>query len=504
VTPALPSPAPGQSVPEGQSPGARAVRLAGGAAAYALVLALPLPGLTLEAHRLAAIFAWAVVYWTTEALPLGLTALLASTLAIALGVAPARTVLAPYADPVIFVFLGSFVLAEAMKTTGLDRRLAGALLGRPWATRTPGRLLATVGAITCGISLWVSNTATTAMMLPIGTGLLRELGRAGDRGTSRYPIGLLLMLTWGSSVAIGIPVGSPPNLIAIGLVRELTGRRLTFFDWAALTMPATVAMLAVSWGLLRWLYREPPGSGQTTRIDRATTPASPEPWTVAQLSVAAVFGVAATLWMLPGAVAVVTSPEAPAARWLEARLPESAVALGAAVALFCLPAGLDRGVEATAWKRMATIDWGTILLFGGGLSLGRLMFETGLAEAAGRALVRVTGAESVWALTGVAIVAGVVLSELTSNTASASMLVPVVIAIAQTTGASPLPPALGAALGASFGFMLPISTPPNAIVYGSGLVPLSEMVRAGFLLDVAGAAIIWLSLRLLCPLLGVM
>jgi sodium-dependent dicarboxylate transporter 2/3/5 len=132
------------------------------------------------------------------------------------------------------------------------------------------------------------------------------------------------------------------------------------------------------------------------------------------------------------------------------------------------------------------------------------MFETGLAEAVGRALVRATGAEGLWALTGVAIVAGVLLSELTSNTASASLLVPVVIAIAQTTGGSPVPPALGAALGASFGFMLPISTPPNAIVYGSGLVPMREMVRAGALLDVARAALIWLSLRLLCPPLGML
>jgi sodium-dependent dicarboxylate transporter 2/3/5 len=153
---------------------------------------------------------------------------------------------------------------------------------------------------------------------------------------------------------------------------------------------------------------------------------------------------------------------------------------------------------------MATIDWGTILLFGGGLSLGRLMFDTGLAEAIGRAMVRVSGAESLWALTAVAVVTGVLLSETCSNTASASMLVPVVIAIAQATGVSPVPPALGAALGASFGFMLPVSTPPNAIVYGSGLVPLREMIRAGAVLDAVGIAIIWLSLRLLCPLLGVM
>jgi sodium-dependent dicarboxylate transporter 2/3/5 len=150
---------------------------------------------------------------------------------------------------------------------------------------------------------------------------------------------------------------------------------------------------------------------------------------------------------------------------------------------------------------LATIDWGTIVLFGGGLSLGRLMFTTGLAEALGRAMVRLAGAETLWALTAVAIVAGVLLSETCSNTAAASMLVPVVIALAQATGVSAVPPALGAALGASFGFMLPVSTPPNAIVYGSGLVPLREMIRAGAVLDAVGVGLIWLTLRLLCPLL---
>jgi sodium-dependent dicarboxylate transporter 2/3/5 len=132
------------------------------------------------------------------------------------------------------------------------------------------------------------------------------------------------------------------------------------------------------------------------------------------------------------------------------------------------------------------------------------MFETRLAEVIGAAMVRLAGAESLWSITAMAIVVGVLLSETCSNTASASMLVPVVIAIAQATGVSPVPPALGAALGASFGFMLPVSTPPNAIVYGSGLVPLREMIRAGAVLDAVGIVLIWLSLRLLCPLLGVM
>jgi len=132
------------------------------------------------------------------------------------------------------------------------------------------------------------------------------------------------------------------------------------------------------------------------------------------------------------------------------------------------------------------------------------MFETGLAETVGRALVRLSGAESVWALTAMAIVLGVTLSETSSNTASASMVVPVVIAVAGTVGVSPIPPAIGAALGASLGFMLPVSTPPNAIVYGTGLVPLREMIRAGLWLDLADSVVIWVSLRLLCPLLGVM
>jgi sodium-dependent dicarboxylate transporter 2/3/5 len=494
----------GADPPDLRAPSRRRLRLTAGPVAFAVVLALPLDGLSPEAHRLAAIFTWAVVYWIAETLPLAVTALLASVLAIALGVAPARAVLAAYADPVIFVFLGSFVLAEALQESGLDRRIAASLLRRRWATSTPGRLLATIGIITCAVSLWVSNTACTAMMLPIGLGLVRRLGAAGDPRGSRYGTGLMLMLAWSSSVAVGIPVGSPPNLIAIGLVREMTAHRLTFFDWVAVAMPLTVVMLALCWLILRCLYRAPSGSWSPASGGAAWEGPPPGPWTLAERSVAVVFGATALLWMLPGAVAVATSPEAPAARWLEARLPESAVALGAAVMLFCLPTGLGRGRQSAAWRRMAAIDWGTILLFGGGLSLGRLMFDTGLAGFAGGILGRLAGAESVWTLTALAIVAGVLLSELTSNTASASVLVPMVIAVSQAGGVSPLPPALGAALGASFGFMLPISTPPNAIVYGSGRVPLRDMIRAGALLDVTGAVLIWLALRLLCPLLGMM
>lgn len=482
----------------------RRVGLVAGPVLFMLVLAWPAPGLTREAHALLAVFLWAVAYWVTEALPVAVTALLSSVLAIVLGVAPAARVLAAYADPVVFLFVGSFIVAEAMKSSGLDRRFALALLRHEWATRSAPRLMLAMGIVTCGLSLWMSNTATTAIMLPVGVGVLRALGETADGAApSRFAIGLLLMLTWSSSVAVGVPVGSPPNLIAIGMLRDLTDRRLTFFDWTAVTMPLTVAMLLLCWLLLGALYRGAPRASDRLRAYVAGERARLGAWTRAQVNVLVVFLLAALLWMLPGAAAMVSSPTAALPRFFETRLPESVVALGAAILLFVLPTCWSRAEFTLTWREASRIDWGTILLFGGGLAMGRLMFDTGLARAIGEAMVRVSGVQSLWALTAVAIVIGVVLSETSSNTASASMVVPVVIAVAQSAGLSPIPPALGAALGASFGFMLPISTPPNAIVYGSGLVPLGEMIRSGVYLDVAGAILIWIGLRLLCPLLGV-
>ena len=489
---------------EASLPRKRALGLALGPLVFAAVLVWPFAGLSPQAHRLAAIFAWVVVYWVTEALPIAATALLASVLCIMLGVAPATAVLAPYSDPIIFLFIGSFILAAAMQETGLDRRFAFAILRYPWATRTPGVLMLTVGLVTWAISMWVSNTATTAIMLPVGLGILRSLGAIGDSAKGRFPTGFMLMLTWSSSVAVGLPIASPPNLIAISMIRDLAGRRLTFFDWVAVTMPLALLMLALCW-LILWVRY---GSGASAGGDvQAYVSAERErlgSWSRAEVNVAVVFAIAAILWMLPGAIAMLTSPEAPIPRFFETRLPEAVVALIAAVLLFVLPTNLRRGEFTLTWRKAVRIDWGTILLFGGGLSLGKLMFETKLAAAVGAAVVKVSGAESVWALTAVAIVLGVLISEASSNTASASMIIPTVIAVAGTLGVSPIPPVLGAALGASFGFMLPVSTPPNAIVYGSGLVPLNEMITSGIWLDVMGGILIWVGLRIICPLVGVM
>jgi sodium-dependent dicarboxylate transporter 2/3/5 len=180
------------------------------------------------------------------------------------------------------------------------------------------------------------------------------------------------------------------------------------------------------------------------------------------------------------------------------------VALVAASLLFLLPVNWKEREFTLSWRQAVRIDWGTIILFGGGLTLGSLMFSTRLADAIGTTLLGITGADSQWSITFLAIFLGILMSETTSNTASANMVIPVMIAIAQTSGVSPIPPALGACLGASFGFMLPVSTPPNAIVYASGRIPITQMIKTGVFFDLSGLILIWISLRILCPLLGLM
>lgn len=486
--------------------------------AFLILYALCEGRLSPEGRTLAGILGAVVVLWASEALPLPVTALLGAVLCIVLDVAPARQVLGYFADPIVFLFIGSFMLARAMTVHRLDRRIALSFLSVRWLNASPARLLAGLGAVTAFVSMWVSNTATTAMMLPIALGLLGALHEtrvrqgvaAGPIDVRRWPFatGMMLMVAYGASVGgIATPVGSPPNLIAIGLIRNNAGADISFFTWMAIAVPMLLVMGAVLFGLLCWLHPPGPpaagtreGADMRPYLDRER--AELGPWTPGQINTLLAFGVAVALWTLPGTLAVLGLHDSALAAWLAARLPEPVVALVAAILLFVLPVQPGAGRFTLTWEDAVRIDWGTILLFGGGLALGTLMFETGVAGAMGEGLTSGVGVSSLWSLTFVAIALGIVLSEATSNTAAANMVIPVVIAVAHAAGVNPVPPALGACFGASFGFMLPVSTPPNAIVYGSGLVPIPKMMRAGALFDLLGLFIIWLGLRVLCPLVG--
>ncbi|MGH7580883.1 MAG: SLC13 family permease [Gemmatimonadales bacterium] len=468
---------------------------------FVALLVLPLPALSPEAHRLAAVMAAVIVLWVTEALPLPVTALLGAAVSVVLGVAPAKQVFAPFADPLMFLFIGAFILARGIFLHGLDRRVAYAVLSLPWVGARPGRILLAFGAATALISAWISNTATTAMMFGIGLSILAALRTPGATATidPRYASALMLMTSFAASIGgLATPVGTPPNLIGIGFIRSQLGVDIAFFRWMLLGIPVVVVLFTFLYCYLAMAgpagVRELPAGGERIRREREQL----GPWTPGQRSVALAFGGTVALWVIPGVVAVVAGEGSPVYQALTRHLPEGVAALLGAAALFLLP-GKDG--PAITWREAVSIDWGVVLLYGGGFALGVLSFQTGLAEALGRGLTGLLPIEGSFGLLVASVVLAATLSETTSNTASANMVVPVVISIARAAGMDPLEPALGATFGASLGFMLPVSTPCNAIVYGSGYIPLGRMIRWGLALDLAGVVVVVVVVRALSHLL---
>ena len=464
-------------------------------AVLAALLIAPLP-VPQPAHRLAAILAMMVVLWVTEALPLAVTALIGPVLAIMLGIVPARNAFAPFADPIIFLFIGSFMLAEAMFVHGIDRRIAFGALSSRLVGGSAARIVLVYGLVACAISMWISNTATTAMMFPIGLSIVAHLteGREHEQGSRNFAVAMMLMASFGASVGgIGTPIGTPPNLIGIGMLSRIAGVNVSFFQWMMLGVPVVVLMFACLFlyfrlGLLRTVALDAGKSGRFREELRRLGPLSP-----GQRNTLIAFGLTVTLWLLPGVLNLMdaaASRESSFARAYAAAVPESVAAMVGAILLFVLPVHWRARKFTLTWEQAARIDWGIILLFGGGLAMGELAFSTGLAGAMGRGITAWLPAESTASLTILFTAVAIVMSETASNTASANMIVPVAIAVAQAAGVNPLQPALGATLGASMGFMMPISTPPNAIVYSSGHVPITQMMRHGIVLDVAGFLII--------------
>jgi len=447
-----------------------------------------------------AVFALTVGLWMSELLPIAVTALLSSSLLICINKQAEKEVLAAYGDPIIPLFIGSFVLAKGMELTGLSDRFAYTILRKRWASGSPMALLFSLGVVSCLISLLVSNTATTAMMLPIGLAILGTVG--AKTVESNYSTAIMLMLTWSSSVAVGIPVGTPPNLIGIGLIEKATGTKVSFLQWVGFGMPITIVVMLACGAVLWIMYGRNAPNTTAARTEAETLLVDLGPMKPSERAVLWGFGVALLLWILPDALVIGLGKDHPVAAWVQPRFPASVAALLGMVVMFAVPARDRPAGRAISWREAVTIDWGVILLFGSGIALGQALFASGLAKDLGEAAARVSGAHSVWAITGLAIFTSIVLSELASNTAAATVMVPVAIGLSQGAGVNPIPAALGAALGASFGFMLPVSTAPNAIVYSSGLVPSKEMLKAGILLDVVGFVVIWAGLRIALPMMG--
>ncbi len=467
------------------------------------ILLAPLP-LAVAAQKMAAIISMVMVLWVTEAIPLSATALLGPALAVILRVAPARTALAPFADPTIFLFMGAFMLAEGMFVHRLDRRIAYTALSWKVVGTSPGRVLVVYGAVATVLSMWISNTATTAMLFPIGMSLIAQMRPADAPGRSLQGFGMAMMLITAFGASIGgmaTPVGTPPNLIGIGMLERIGGQRIGFFEWMALAMPAVILMFAALCAVLfvMGVRGTPHHAGGTDTVRQELDKLGR--MSRGERNVLVAFGTTIALWVTPGLFAITGLGDSSIARGYAQAMPEGVAAVIGALLLFVLPTDWRSRRFTLTWDEASNIDWGIVLLFGGGLALGELAFSTGLADALGRGITSWLPSQSTTAITILFTGTAILLSEATSNTASANMIVPVAIAVAQAAGIRPLEPALGATLGASMGFMMPVSSPTNAIVYSSGHVSITSMMRYGIILDVIGFAVISVVVLVLGPLL---
>ncbi|HQO21423.1 MAG TPA: SLC13 family permease [Acidobacteriota bacterium] len=460
-----------------------------------VVYLLPLDLPSGEARRLLAVFVCVVAWWVTEPIPLAVTALFAAVSAVVLQIADIKKVLAPFSDPIIFLFMGSFFLARAMHVHGLDKQIAAAFLSNRHLRRSPLLLLAFLGALCAALSMWLSNSACAAMFYPIALGILGSLGPGMEKKLG--PAVLLLIAYSASLGGLGTPVGTPPNLIGMAMLERFASVKISFLQWMSIGIPVFAAGYLAVLVLLKFFYPlklgpQKTGEGSYEKV----------PFTSAQKRCLAVFGVTVALWLLPGFAAIFPEEGSIIKSLMATSMPEAVAAMTGAILLFFVPASGGKSEKLLTWGNAVKIDWGTILLFGGGISLGSMIFDTKLAQSLGESWLSMFGTPGLWEFTLVSIVMAVLLSEFSSNTASANILIPVIISVAQSAGISPVPPAVGATIACSMGFMLPVSTPPNAIVYGSGLVPMREMVRAGVCVDLVMIVLIFVLLRVLLPVYG--
>lgn len=415
-----------------------------------------------------AVVAWlCMVWWIFEPIPIPVTSLLPIAVFPVTGILTAEQVGASVASPLIILLLGGFLLSRGMESSGAHHRIALTVVNLVGGHR-PKQLV--LGFMLAGalLSMWISNTASVLMLMPVA---LAVLASCSDRAVLAPP--LLLGLAWSCSIGgLGTPIGTPPNLILVQVLEENTGEVISFSQWMSWGIPVVSILLPLAWW---WVTRAVPRQLDVTLPEVG-------PWRSAERRVLVIFGLTALAWITRA------EPFGGWQSWLD--LPsanDASVALLAVIALFVVRD--NKGAALIDWQQASQIPWGVLLLFGGGICLARAFIASGLSAQVGDALTLVT-ALPLFSMMLLLALAVTFLTEATSNTATTALLMPVLVAVALAGEIEPLWLMVPAALSASCAFMLPVATAPNAVAFGSGELPIQRMVREGFVLNLMGAAVI--------------
>lgn len=454
-----------------------------------IYLVVPVTFISPSAYKVMAIAAWMICWWVTEAVPFPVTALLPLMLFPLLGIMPITQSAMPYANPIIFLFLGGFFLALALEKHRLHERIALTLI-RVTGTSGNGIILGFMIA-TAFISMWISNTATAMMMLPMAISVVKLIIpnqteiKEGPR-TSERNFALSLMLVVGYSATLGglaTIIGTPPNVVFIGLLHSLNGQKISFGEWMLMGVPVTLVLLTCNYLIVtRILFPNnlKKISGSDELIQKKFTELGP--LRKEEKMVLVIFTLTSFFWIFQEAVNY----------WVGmAILNDTNIAMTGGLLMFIVPTDWKKLSFLLQWNDTKNIAWGILLLFGGGLCLAEGLNKTGIIQFVGNWIIAQTD-YSIWFILAL-IVISVALSEMMSNVALVNIFIPVIFGIAQGLNINPVLLALPVTLSASIGFMFPIATPPNAIVFSSGYIRMKDMIRAGFLLNITSIIIIWMA-----------
>ncbi|EGM78053.1 anion transporter [Rheinheimera sp. A13L] len=437
-----------------------------------LTILLPPPTVQMSqaAWMITGLMAWMVLWWISEIVPIPVTSLLPMIFIPLLGIDKLDAATSPYAHPLIFLFLGGFFLSIAMEKTVLHKRIA--LKALSMVGSSPGLQIAAVMAVTAFLSMWMSNTATAVMMLPIG---LSIIAMANASTQDQFGKAVLLGIAYSASIGgVATLIGTPPNALLAAYLSKSYNIQISFADWMLLGVPLALTMLVICWVWLTKIHFRMPKT-ELAQNDTSAQLQALGAMSRSQKLVLIVFALAAFSWISQQWLV----------KWTGLPVSDTVIALCAAALLFILPDEKGSGTALLEWKDSQNLPWGVLLLFGGGLSMADQIQKTGVAELLAQQLQLLHTVPPVLLLLVVTSLI-IFLTEVTSNTATAAAFLPLLGPVALSMDLSPLYLVVPAALAASFAFMMPVATPPNAIVFASGKLQIKDMVRAGLVLNLVG------------------